>query len=63
VNETLYFLDAKTLSRTSVMFQEMFHMPMGRGIDGLEGTDEKPIVIPEVEEAEFDLFVAQAYGQ
>ena len=68
VQSTLYKLDSRTLAWSSRMFHEMFSMPQPSGItvDGntgdVEGTEDKPIFVPNVNEPEFDIFVAQSYG-
>jgi hypothetical protein len=64
VGNTLYKLDSKALSRASVMFSDMFFMPGTKEKVSVadEGTELNPIVIPNVSEVEFDIFVSQAYG-
>jgi hypothetical protein len=44
------------------MFSDMFAMPQTVEMVG-EGSEANPIHVPNVAQAEFDIFVSQAYGK
>lgn len=41
----------------------MFSMPQAGVSEDREGTETKPVHLPNVAEPEFDIFVSQAYGR
>ena len=45
------------------MFSEMLSMPQAGASEDWEGTETKPVYLPNVAEPEFDIFVLQAYGK
>jgi hypothetical protein len=64
VGSTVYKLDSKILKQHSLMFRDMFAMPPAHQLSHMEGaTEDNPIVIPQIKESEFDLFLSQVYGK
>ena len=62
VQDTLYRLDPNALSRSSDYLEGLLRAP---GPDNKKQTssEEAPIVLINVEKAEFEIFVALAYGR
>ena len=62
VNNTLYKLDPNAISRCSRYLAGLCQAP-GPDNKSQESSDENPISLINVEEAEFEVFVALAYGR
>ncbi len=58
INETLYLLDGNALSRSSIFISNLLKDGPTTG----KPVKSKTVVIPDVKEAEFEIFALRSYG-